>query len=146
MLRDTCILGKLQGSSCTVEPELLNPARAGPALLGQLWRRLNCAQGTAVVAQKLVCLCSLGCISAVSRFWCWFLFSASFSWGMSMLTPCELSHEMLPACQRSGGSLGHCALWARTVLNLIGLSASIWGARRSASWLFVSQLLWHGQC
>lgn len=35
--------------------------------------------------------------------------------------------------------------WASTVLDLIWLSARIWGAHHSAKWLFTSQVVWHGQ-
>lgn len=65
-------------------------------------------------------------------------FFATFSCSVSLLTSWvfwELSHEMcLPAVWRL---LGHCPL--------IWLSARLWGAHHSAKWLFMSQVVWHGQ-
>lgn len=96
MLKDTCVLGELQGSSYIMELELLNSARAVLVLLGQLWYRLNWAQGFVIVVQKLVWLCRVGCFSTGLLFG-FFFFFATFRCSVSMLTSwvfCELSHEI----------------------------------------------------
>lgn len=68
---------------------------AGPAVVSfELCpRNYDCSAETRVALQSWLHLyrAFLVCLGFACLFVC---FSASFSWGMSMLTPCELFHEM----------------------------------------------------
>lgn len=145
MLKDTCVLGELQGSSYIMELELLNSARAVLVLLGQLWYRLNWAQGFVIVVQKLVWLCRVGCTSTGLLFGFFFLplFAVvCLCWLHGYFVNCLMKCACLSAVWRLFRSL---CPWDCTVLNFIWLSARIWGAHCSAKWLFMSQVVWHGQ-